>query len=95
MTRALIMAAMLLVLAGFISTRDDQRALGQDANSPKATQNPTVISPAPASGIQQSAAALQSHARHVSSRLKTLANALGIDTTAHVQEASALSQISE
>ena len=94
MTRALIMTSMLLVLAGFISTRDNQRAMGQDANPPAATQNPKVVSPAPATEVQHTAAP-QSHARHVSSRLKTLANALGIDTAAHVQEASALSQISE
>ena len=95
MTRALIMTSMLLVLAGFISTRDDQRAMGQDASSPAATQNQKLVSPAPATEAQQAPAVSQSHARHVSSRLKTLANALGIDTAAHVQEASALSQISE
>ncbi len=95
MTRALIMTSMLLVLAGFISTRDNQRAMGQDASSPAATQNQKLVSPAPATEAQRAPAVSQSHARHVSSRLKTLANALGIDTAAHVQEASALSQISE
>jgi len=95
MTRALIMTSMLLVLAGFISTRDNQRAMGQDANSPATTQNPKVVSPAPATEVQQTAAVSQSHARRVSSRLKTLANALGIDTAAHVQKATTLSQITE
>jgi hypothetical protein len=94
MTRALIMTSMLLILAGFISTRDNQRVMGQDA-TPQSTQNPKVTLPAPATGVQPTAAALQSQARHVTSRLKTLANALGIDTAAHVQEASALTQISE
>jgi hypothetical protein len=85
---------MLLILAGFISTRDDQRAMGQNA-IPQSAQNPKVTLPAPTTGVQPTAAALKSHARHMSSRLKTLANALGIDTAAHVQEASALTQISE
>ena len=93
MTRALIMTSILLILAGFISTRDNQSAMGQDAAS-KSTQNPKITLPAPA-GVQPTAAALEGRARHVTSRLKTLANALGIDTAAHVQEASALTQISE
>lgn len=93
MTRALIMTSMLLILAGFISTRDDQRAMGQNA-IPQTIQNRQSTSPAP-DAAGHSAAIAEKHVRQVSSRLKTLANALGIETNAHVQEASALSQISE
>jgi hypothetical protein len=93
MTRALIMTSVLLILAGFISTRDDQRAMGQNA-TPQSIQNRQFISPSP-DAAEHPAAIAQKHVRQVSSRLKTLANALGIDTTAHVREASALSQISE
>ena len=93
MTRALIMTSMLLILAGFISTRDNQRAMGQDS-SPQSIQNRQSDLPAP-DAAGHPATIAQKHVRQVSSRLKTLANALGIETSAHVQEASALGQISE